>query len=103
MLELTKDTFDREVLQAPVPVLVDFYAPNCGPCRMQAPVIKELAGEVGERFRVATINAWAELDVATRFRISAVPALLIFKDGEVVRSLVGYHDKAKLLEALRAA
>lgn len=103
VLELTMETFHQEVLQSQVPVLVDFWSPGCGPCRMLAPVIKELAAEAEGRFRFGTINAWDEPGLATQFKISAVPTLLIFKNGEIVRSLVGYHDKARLLDALQEA
>jgi thioredoxin 1 len=101
--ELTAATFQQEVLNSTVPVLVDFYSPSCGPCRLIAPVINELAAEAGGRFRVGKVNAWEEQSLAVRYRISVVPTLLVFQGGEVVNSLVGYQNKRKLLEALEVA
>jgi thioredoxin 1 len=101
--ELTTTGFDNEVLASAIPVLVDFWSPTCGPCRLQEPVLHELANEAQGRFHVTKINVWDEPDLATRFQISAVPTLLIFREGQVVRSLVGYQDKPKLLRALHEA
>jgi thioredoxin 1 len=101
--ELTADRFDLDVLASETPVLVDFWSPSCGPCRLQDPVLKEIAAELDGQVQVKKVNVWDEPDLATQFQISAVPTLLIFKNGEVVRSLVGYHDKAKLLRALHEA
>ena len=101
--ELTADNFQREVIDSAVPVLVDFWSHNCAPCRRIAPVIDEIASEAGGRFRVGKVNAWEEQGLAVRYRISAVPTLLLFKGGAVVNTLVGYQDKRKLLEALKAA
>ncbi len=99
--ELTTAVFDQEVLASEVPVLVDFWSPSCGPCKLQEPALKELASEAAGQFHVAKVNVWDEPDLATRFRISAVPTLMIFDQGEVVRSLVGYQTKSKLLQALQ--
>ena len=101
--ELTAANFTHEVLESPVPVLVDFWAPLCKPCELTAPHVEKLATEAGGRFRVGKVNAWDEQDLAVRFRISAVPTLLVFKGGAVVNSMVGYQDKRRLLEALKAA
>jgi thioredoxin 1 len=101
--ELTADNFQKVVIESAVPVLVDFMSPTCGPCRLLAPVIDEIAGEAGGRFQVGKINIWEQQALAARYRISAVPTLMVFKDGAVVSSLVGYQDKRRLLEALRPA
>jgi thioredoxin 1 len=101
--ELTADNFQHEVIDSSVPVLVDFWSPTCGPCRRLAPIIDELATEAGDRFRVGKVNAWEEQGLAVRYRISAVPTLLVFKGGAVVNSMVGYQDKRRLLEALQTA
>jgi thioredoxin 1 len=98
--ELTAESFQKEVVESPVPVLVDFWSPTCGPCRRIAPVIDEIAAEAGSRFEVGKVNTWEQHDLATRYRISALPTLLVFKDGAVARTLVGYQDKRRLLEAL---
>jgi thioredoxin 1 len=101
--ELTADIFQQEVIDSAVPVLVDFWSPRCAPCGRIAPILDELAAEAGGRFRVAKVNAWEQQDLAVRYRISAVPTLLVFKGGAVVNTLVGYQDKRKLLEALGPA
>jgi thioredoxin 1 len=101
--ELTADNFQQEVIDSAVPVLVDFWSPGCVPCQRIAPVIDELAAETGGRFQVGKVNAWEEQGLAVRYRISAVPTLLVFKSGAVVNRMVGYQDKRRLLEALKAA
>jgi thioredoxin 1 len=101
--ELKAGNFQREVIDSTVPVLVDFYSPSCIPCQRLAPLIDELATEARGRFRVGKVNAWEEQGLAVRYRISAVPTLLLFKGGAVVNTLVGYQDKRKLLEALKLA
>ena len=103
LLELTTDNFQGEVIESAVPVLVDFWSPTCAPCRRIAPVLDEIAGEAGGKFRVGKVNAWEQQALAVRYRISAVPTLLVFKGGAVVNTLVGYQDKRRLLEALRPA
>ncbi|MDD5629277.1 MAG: thioredoxin [Elusimicrobia bacterium] len=102
-IELTDATFQKEVLESPQPVLVDFWAPWCGPCRMLAPVVKEIAEEYKGRVRVAKLNTDEHPSAAGTYRISAIPSLLFFKGGKVAEQLVGVHSKAeikKILESL---
>jgi thioredoxin 1 len=103
VLEISKASFHEQVLQASMPVLVDFWSPMCGPCRMLDPILKELAAEKEGLYRFVKVNAWDEPELATKYRISGLPTMLIFKHGKVVGSLVGYQDKAKLLKALQEA
>jgi thioredoxin 1 len=98
---LTRDNFQQEVLSHDVPVLVDFWAPRCGPCRRLTPILDELAAEAGDRYRIGKVDADDEPDLAAQYRISALPTLLLFRQGTVVQSLVGYHDKATLLKTLQ--
>jgi thioredoxin 1 len=100
--ELTAANFTHEVLESPVPVLVDFWAPLCKPCELTAPHVEKLATEAGGRFRVGKVNAWDEQELAARYRISAVPTILVFKDGAVAQTRVGYQDRRGLLEALQS-
>lgn len=101
-VHLTDDSFDAEVLRSPQPVLVDFWAPWCGPCRMLAPLIEELAQEYSGKAKIAKINTDEHLDAATRYRISAIPTLLFFKDGKVAEQMVGVHSKAEIKKNLDA-
>ena len=97
--EFTDDNFDAEVLQADGPVLVDFWAPWCGPCRQIAPMIEELAGE-NPKVKIGKINIDDNPGAAQRFGISSIPTLLVFNAGEVAESFVGVRPKAALQEAL---
>ena len=105
-IQLTDDGFDKDVVQSLEPVLVDFWAPWCGPCRMLAPIIEELAKEYSGKIKVGKINTDEQPNSASRFKISAIPTLLFFKGGKVVEQLVGVHSKAeikKTLDSLLAA
>jgi thioredoxin 1 len=105
-IELTDANFSEQVLKSTMPVLVDFWAPWCGPCRMLAPVVKEIAEEYKGRVLVAKVNTDEHPNAAATYRISAIPSLLFFKSGKVMEQLVGVHSKAeikKILESLFAA
>ncbi len=100
--EFTDDNFDAEVLQSDGPVLVDFWAPWCGPCRQIAPMIEELASE-NPSIKIGKVNIDDNPGAAQRFGISSIPTLLVFKGGEVADSFVGVRPKAALQEALDSA
>ncbi len=99
VLEFTEDNFDSEVLESDSAVLVDFWAPWCGPCRQIAPMIDELASE-NPGVKVGKVNIDDNPAVAQRFGISSIPTLLVFKKGEVSESFVGVRPKSALQEAL---
>ena len=101
--ELTEGNFEAEVLQAAEPVLVDFWAPWCGPCRMIAPLIEELAQSNAPAVRFAKINIDDMPTVAANYGVSSIPTLMIFKGGEVVDRFVGVQPKDRLQEALDEA
>ena len=101
--ELTSDNFDQEVLQANEPVLVDFWAPWCGPCRMITPMIEELAAENAGSIRVMKVNIDDHPEAAQKFGVMSIPTLMVFKNGDVTDRFVGVQPKAKLQEALDAA
>jgi len=99
-IHLTDESFEKEVLKSSIPVLVDFWAPWCGPCRMLSPIIEELAKEYEGKARVAKLNTDEHHNAATQFNISAIPTLLIFKNGKVEQQLVGVHSKADIKKVL---
>jgi thioredoxin 1 len=98
--ELSDNTFQTEVLQASEPVLVDFWAPWCGPCRMITPVIEELASENAGSVKFAKLNVDEHPNIAAKYDVSSIPTLLVFKSGEVVDRYVGVQPKARLQQAL---
>ena len=101
--EFTDKNFKTEVLQSSEPVLVDFWAPWCGPCRMIAPMIEELAGEYKGSIKIGKINIDDSPHAAGEFGVSSIPTLMIFKGGEVVERFVGVQPKNRLQTALDAA
>ncbi|WP_027719327.1 thioredoxin [Desulfovirgula thermocuniculi] len=102
-LELSASNFEEEVLKSAQPVLVDFWAPWCGPCRSMSPIIEELSGEFAGRAKVVKVNVDENRDLAARFGVMSIPTLVFFKDGRVVDQIVGFTPKgvlAKKLESL---
>ena len=103
VLEVSDTTFSSQVLLSGVPVLVDFWAPWCGPCKMIAPIIDQLATEADGKFAVAKLNIDEASDTPVRYGVSAIPTLMVFKGGEVVSRFTGFTRKDELLRALEKA
>lgn len=101
-LEITDNNFSTEVLQSDKPVLVDFWAAWCGPCRMIAPIVEELAVEYDGKYKIGKMDIDNNPQTATQFGIRSIPTLLIFKNGKVVDSLIGSVPKAQFVQKLNA-
>jgi len=95
-ITVTKKNFEQEVLQSELPVLVDFWASWCGPCKMLAPIIEEIAKEYEGKVKVGKVNVDDEADLAYKFNIVSIPTLLVFKNGQVVNQSVGYISKEQV-------
>ena len=94
-------SFSTDVLSSDKPVLVDFWATWCGPCKMVAPVLEEIASERGDQLTVAKLDVDANPATAQRFGVMGIPTLILFKDGQPVERLVGYRPKGALMAAIR--
>src|SRR5580765_4360371 len=99
-ININEASFGKAVLQSPIPVLVDFWAPWCGPCKMIAPLLDEIARESGDRLRIAKVNIDDAPALAQRFNVRAVPTLLFFHEGQLRDQLVGGAPKKTILEKL---
>lgn len=101
-VEFTDSNFEKEVLKSEHPVLVDFWAEWCGPCRMIGPVVEEMAGEYAGKAKIGKVNVDVNPEVSVKYGIRSIPALLIFKNGEVVDQIIGAVPKTHLTKQLDA-
>lgn len=101
LLHVTDDSFDNEVLQSSIPVLVDFWATWCGPCRMIAPIIEDLAKELDGKLKVCKLDVDNNQKVALKYGIRSIPSIFIFKNGEVVDNIIGAVPKAQIQARLQ--
>ncbi len=103
IMEFNGDNFETEVVKSDVPVLVDFWAPWCGPCKMITPIIEELAGEFDGKVKMGKVNVDNNQDLAAKFGIRGIPTVMLFKGGESINSFVGLRPKEDLAAALTGA
>ena len=101
-VKVDESNFQAEVLSSPVPVLVDFWAEWCGPCRMVLPIVEDIAVEMAGKAKVCKVNVDEAPGLAAQFNVMSIPTLLIFKNGEAVDQMLGALPKTKLLEKLKA-
>lgn len=101
-IHINEASFDKAVIQSPVPTLVDFWAPWCGPCRMISPLLDEIASEAGDRFRITKVNADDNPGLVQRYGIRGIPALLYFQGGELRHQSAGLTGKQVIVDQLKA-
>lgn len=101
LLEVTDETFDKEIIESDLPVMVDFWAEWCGPCRMVSPVVEELAGEYKGKIKVAKMDVDKNRQTPAKFGIRNIPTLILFKGGEVAQTIIGAQPKSHIEEELK--
>ena len=99
-VKLSNENFNKEVLNSEKPVLVDFWATWCGPCKMIAPIISEITEEFNNKVKVGKVNVDEEKELAIKYGISSIPTLVIFKDGKIAKTLIGFRPKEEIKEVL---
>ena len=99
-MKITSENFEAEVLKSDIPVLVDFYADWCGPCKLMAPIVEQLAGEYAGRLKVGKVNVDDCADIALKYGIMSIPTLIVFKQGQVIRKELGVQTKATVVKAI---
>lgn len=98
ILNISSENFNEEVLKSDKPVLIDFYADWCGPCKAMSSVIKEVAIEISDNVKVFKVNVDEESELSSQYEISTIPTLILFNNGDVIKNIVGLRDKSEIVE-----
>ncbi|MDE6607137.1 MAG: thioredoxin [Lachnospiraceae bacterium] len=101
--KFTTANFEEEVLKSELPVLVDFYADWCGPCKMMGPIVKEMADAYDGKMKIGKLNIDEEMDIAQKYRVMSIPTFIIFKNGQAVETMVGGMPKSELEAKIKQA
>ena len=102
MINLTNENFEKEVISSEKPILVDFWASWCGPCQMIAPIVEEISNELSDRIEVGKLNVDEQPEIAIKYDVMSIPTLILFKDGKVVNTIIGYHSKEEILDFINS-
>jgi len=100
-ISVNEQNFEEEVIKSPVPVLIDFWAEWCGPCKMVSPIVDELASELAGKLKVMKINVDEEQGLAAKYNVMSIPTLIVFKGGEVTEQIIGALSKDQILEKIK--
>ena len=103
VIKLNNENFKNEVTESDKLVLVDFYADWCGPCKMMSPIIDEIAVEMGDKVKVCKLNVDSAQDIAIQYNVMSIPTLIIFKNGQVINTVIGLQEKEKITNILNSA
>lgn len=101
ILKITEDNFEEEVLKSTKPVIIDFYADWCMPCKMMSPIIEDIAEELGDSVKVGKINSDENISLAEKYEIMSIPTILIFKNGQIASSFLGVTEKNEIINAVK--
>ncbi|MDO5733813.1 MAG: thioredoxin [Eubacteriales bacterium] len=101
VIELKQDTYEQEVVKSDIPVLVDFWAPWCGPCQMLGPVIEKLSEDYAGKLKVCKVNVDEEMKLAQQFRVMSIPTVYLYKDGEIKEKIIGSRTYEDMVESLK--
>lgn len=102
MINLTNENFEKEVINSKKTILVDFWASWCGPCQMIAPIVEEISNEMSGKIEIGKLNVDEQPEIAIKYDVMSIPTLILFKEGEMVDTIIGYHTKKEILEFINA-
>lgn len=102
MINLTNENFEKEVINSKKTILVDFWASWCGPCQMIAPIVEEISNDMSGKIEIGKLNVDEQTEIAIKYDVMSIPTLILFKEGKIVDTIIGYHTKKEILEFINA-